>query len=112
MRPTYAGSPGVSIAPGLVQWPQMSLSGAFLRREGAEGGPALLDFLAPAVRAEDLPFLVVDKRKDFGEESLAIVADKFVAGHTNLLGEGVARKILEPETTEHNTVLAFSYSTG
>ncbi|MGA8340499.1 MAG: hypothetical protein WB781_01065 [Candidatus Sulfotelmatobacter sp.] len=59
-----------------------------------------------------LPFLVVDKRKDLGEELLTIVADKFVAGHTNLLGEGVAGGILELERAEHNMVLAFSYSTS
>ena len=90
----------------------MPLSGAFLRGDGAERRPALLDFPAPAVRAEDLPFLVVDKREDFGKELLAIVADKFVAGDTNLLGERVAGGILEPKRAEHNMVLAFSYSTG
>ena len=90
----------------------MPLSGAFLGGDGAERRPALLDFLAPAVRAEDLPFLVVDKSKDLGEELLAIVADKFVAGHTHLRGEAVAGEILEPERAEHNMVLAFSYSTG
>ena len=39
-------------------------SGAFLRRDCVEGGPALLDFLAAAVRTEDLPLLVVDKGQD------------------------------------------------
>jgi hypothetical protein len=60
----------------------------------------------------DFSLLVVDERQDRREESLAIVAEKFVAGHTNLLGEGVAREILEPAAAEHNLVLAFSYSTG
>jgi hypothetical protein len=35
----------------LVQPPQMRLSGALLRRDGIEGGPALLDFLAATVGA-------------------------------------------------------------
>ncbi len=33
----------------------------------AESGPALLDFLAAAVRAEDFPFFVVDEQQDLGE---------------------------------------------
>jgi hypothetical protein len=52
------------------------------------------------------------QREVSGEDLLAIVADKFVAGHTNLLGEGVAGEILEPEKAGHNMVLAFSCSTG
>jgi len=90
----------------------MPLSGAFLRGDGAERRPALLDFLAPAVRAEHLSFLVVDKRKDLGEELLAIVADKFVAGHTNLLRKrsGWGNSRTGKSGAQH--VLAFSYSTG
>jgi len=68
--------------PEMVQAPQTRLSGALLRRNGVESGPALLDFLAAAVRAEDFSFFVVDKRQDLGEEFLAIVAEEFVAGHT------------------------------
>src|SRR6266852_8833491 len=68
--------------PEMVQPPQTRLSGALLRRNGVESGPALLDFLAAAVRAEDFPFFVVDKGQDLGEEFLAIVAEEFVAGHT------------------------------
>ena len=65
----------------MVQRPQTRLSGALLRRNGVERGPALLDFLAAAVRTEDFPFFVVDKGQDLGEEFLAIVAEEFVAGH-------------------------------
>jgi hypothetical protein len=67
----------------------MLLSGALLRCDGAEDRPALLDFLAAAVRAEDLTLLVVDEGQDLGEVFLAIVAEKLVMGHANLLGEGV-----------------------
>ncbi len=35
-------------------------SRALLRRDDGKGGPALLDFLAAAVRADDLSLLVVD----------------------------------------------------
>ncbi len=66
----------------MVQPPQTRLSGALLRRNGVEGGPALLDFLAAAMRAEDFPFFAVDKGQDLGEEFLAIVAKEFVACHT------------------------------
>jgi hypothetical protein len=92
-----------------VQLPQTLLSGALLRRDGGEGGPALLDFLAATVRAEDLPLLVVDEGQDLGEEFLAIVAEKFVVRHTNLLGEGVAREILDLATAEHNMVKAQTF---
>jgi len=82
----------------------MRSSGALLRGDGSEDGPALLAFLAASVRAEDLPCGVVDERQDCREELLAIVAEKFVAGHTNLLGQGVAREILELASAEHNMV--------
>jgi hypothetical protein len=62
-------------------------SRALLRRDGVEGRPALLDVLAPAVRAEDLPLLVVDEGQDLGEEFFAIVAEEFVMGHTSFLTE-------------------------
>jgi hypothetical protein len=58
------------------------------------------------VRAEDLSLFVVDERQDPGEEFFAIVAEEFVMRHTDLLGEGVAREILELATAEHNMVLA------
>src|SRR5216684_2266843 len=86
----------------MVQPPQTRLSGALLRRNGVESGPALLDFLAAAVRAEDFPFFVVDEEQDLGEEFLAIVAEEFVMGHTSLLTEGGNREILEPRRDEHN----------
>jgi len=60
--------------------------------------------LLPQVRAKDLPLLVVDEGQDLGEVFLAIMAEKFVPGHTNLLGEGAAREILELATAEHNMV--------
>jgi hypothetical protein len=62
-------------------------SRALLRGDGVEGRPALLDVLAPAVRAEDLPLLVVDEGQDLGEEFFAIVAEEFVMGHTSFLTE-------------------------
>jgi len=89
-----------------MQPPQMRLSGALLRRDDGKGGPALLDLLAAAERAEDFPLFVVDKRQDLGEVFLAIVAEKFVMGHTDLLGEGVIGGILEPPTAEHNMVFS------
>jgi hypothetical protein len=67
-------------------------SRALLRRDDGKGGPALLDFLAAAVRADDLSVFVVDEGQDSGEEFFAIVAEKFVMGHTDLLGEGVLGK--------------------
>jgi hypothetical protein len=85
-------------------------SRALLRRDGVEGRPALLDVLAPAVRAEDLPLLVVDEGQNLGEEFLAIVAEEFVMGHPCLLTQGVNREILEPGTDEHNMVLAHATS--
>jgi hypothetical protein len=62
--------------------------------------------VAAAVWAQDLPCGVVDKRQNRREELLAIFAEKLIARHTNLLGEGVAGTILEPEGGEHNMVLA------
>ncbi len=88
--------------PKMLQPPQRRLSGALLRRNGVESEPALLDFLAAAVRAEDFPFFVVDEEQDLGEEFLAIVAEEFVMGHTSLLTEGGNREILEPRRDEHN----------
>jgi hypothetical protein len=58
----------------------MRLSGALLRRAGAEGQPALLDVVAAAAWAEDLPCSLVDERQDRREELLAMAAEKFVAG--------------------------------
>jgi hypothetical protein len=46
-----------------------------------KAGPALLDFLAATVRAEDVSLFVVDEGQDPGEEFLAVAAEKFVAGH-------------------------------
>jgi hypothetical protein len=65
----------------------MALSGALLRRDDGKGGPTLLDILAPAVRADDLSLFVVDEGQDLREELFAIVAEKFVMGHTDLLGK-------------------------
>ena len=59
----------------------MRLSGALLRSDGGEGGPALLDSLAAAVRADDFAFLILGKRQHLREAFLAIVAGKFVVGH-------------------------------
>jgi hypothetical protein len=64
----------------------------------------LLDFLAAAVRAKDFPFFVVDKGQDLGEEFLAIVAEEFVAGHTQPPRRRANGRILEPGTDEHNMV--------
>jgi hypothetical protein len=63
------------------------VSGTLLRRNGGEGGPALLDFLAATVRTEDLSFFVVDEGQNFREVFLAIVAEKFVAGHRTSSGK-------------------------
>jgi hypothetical protein len=56
-------------------------SDALFGGDGGEGGPALLDILAAAMRAAQLSFLVVDERKNLFEESLAIPADELVVGH-------------------------------
>src|SRR6266496_395563 len=52
MPPTYAGLPKGVNCPELVQWPQMPLSGALLRRDGIERRPAVLNaFAAPSLAA-------------------------------------------------------------
>jgi hypothetical protein len=56
----------------MVQPPQARLSGALLRRNSVESGPALLDFLAAAVWAEDFSFFVVDEEQDLGESFLQL----------------------------------------
>jgi hypothetical protein len=88
----------------MVQWQQTPLSGGFLRRDSVEGRPALLDALTAAVRAEDSSLFVVDEGQDPGEEFLAIAAEEFVAGHPNLLEEGVAGEILKLATAERNMI--------
>jgi hypothetical protein len=67
----------------------LACSGALLRGDDGKGGPALLDLLAATVRAEDFSLFVVDEGQDLREDFLAIVAEKFVMRHTDLLGEGV-----------------------
>jgi hypothetical protein len=71
---------------------------------GPNEGPALLDFLAAAIRTEDLSLFVIDEGQDFGEVFLTIVAEEIVVGHTTSSGK-VAEIILELATAEHNLVL-------
>jgi len=79
-------------------------SRALLGGDGGEGGPALLHFLATAVRAQNLTLFVVDEREDLGEQFFAIVAEEFVVGHTHLpqflKGSG---RILDPGDGGINT---------
>ena len=49
----------------------MRFSGALLRRAGSEGQPALLDVVAAAAWAENLPCSLVDERQHRREEILA-----------------------------------------
>lgn len=67
---------------GDLRLPGPRRSGALLRHERAERGPALLDVLAATVRTAYLPFSVVNERQDRGEELFAMVTDELVVGHT------------------------------
>src|SRR5439155_2595346 len=59
-------------------------SGALLRGDGGKRGPALLDVLAAAVRALHLAFFVFRERQNLVKEFLAVTAEEFVVGHTDL----------------------------
>jgi hypothetical protein len=80
-------------------------SGALLRRDGGKRGPALLDVLAAAVRTLHLAFFVIHERQNFVEELIAITAEEFVVGHTDLhsLEKGDGR-ILDPSVGRFNMV--------
>ena len=59
-------------------------SGALLRGDDGERGPALLDILAAAMRASHVAFLIVDESQDLRKGFLAGVAEELVVGHTDL----------------------------
>jgi hypothetical protein len=44
------------------------------------------------VRADNVAFLVINKGKDFIEERLAVEAEEFIDGHTDLSCEGFLQK--------------------
>jgi hypothetical protein len=54
-----------------------STLGSFLGSDGTERGPTLLDFPASAVRAGDIPFLVVHQLQDLRKRFLALAAIEF-----------------------------------
>ena len=55
-------------------------SGALVRRDSGEGGPALLNVLAAAVRTQDFALFVVGERKNLVEEFLAAAARRIRSG--------------------------------
>jgi len=59
----------------------IKFSGALLR---GDGGPALLDIRAAAIRAAHLAFVIVDQSQSPRKGFLARMAEKFVVGHANL----------------------------
>lgn len=81
----------------------LHFSGALLRRRSQERRSALFNLLAAAVRAAEVSLFIVSAARVFGEELLASVTEKFVTEHSDLLGEGVVKEILEPATEEHNS---------
>ena len=62
-------------------------SRALVRHNGRDSGPALLNVLAAAVRANNFAFLVVDQGEDLVKEFLAVAAEEFVVGHAALHSE-------------------------
>jgi hypothetical protein len=63
---------------------ECAYSGTLLGRDGGEGGPALLDSPAAAVRADDFAILILGKRQHLRECFLAGVAEELVVRHWDL----------------------------
>src|SRR5260370_28642794 len=63
-------------------------SGALLRGDGREGGPALLDLVTATVRAGSLFRVMLCDCQNLRESFLAGVADELIVGHTDLPGPG------------------------
>jgi hypothetical protein len=59
-------------------------SGALLRGDGREGGPALLDLVTAAVRAGSLFRVMLCDGQNLRECFLAGVADELIVGHIDL----------------------------
>ena len=59
-------------------------SGALLRGDGGKRGPGLLDVLAAAVRTGDLFLLMPSNGQILQKGFLAVTAEEFVVGHTDL----------------------------
>ena len=59
-------------------------SGALLRSDGGKRGPALLDVLAAAVRTGNLFILMSGNGQSLQKGFLAVTAEEFVVGHTDL----------------------------
>lgn len=93
-------------------FPAVEFSCALLPRYSRKCCLTLLDFLTAAVGAAHVRFCVLDGRQNFREESLAVVAEKFVAGHKGLLGEGVVKEILELRESRHNDIFRIPGSTS
>jgi hypothetical protein len=72
-------------------------SGALLRCDRGKRGPALLDVLASAVGTGDLFLLMPSNGQSLQEGFLAVTAEEFIVGHTDLhsfeKGDG---RILDP----------------
>jgi hypothetical protein len=69
-------------------------SRAFLGRDSGEGGPALLDVLAAAVRAYDVALFVVGEGENLVKEFLAVLTEELVVGHGASLGKEWKERIL------------------
>jgi hypothetical protein len=65
-------------------WGVHMWSGALLRGDGGKRGPALLDVLAAAVRTGDIFFLMPSNGQSLQKGFLAVAAEEFVVGHTDL----------------------------
>src|SRR5438067_158804 len=78
-------------------------SGALLRSDGGKRGPALLDVLAAAVRAGNLFILMSGNGQSLQKGFLAVTAEEFVVGHTDLHRvKNCDGKILDPLVVRFN----------
>jgi hypothetical protein len=78
-------------------------SGALLGGDGGKRGPALLDVVAAAVRALHLTLFVFHEGQNLVEEFLAVTAEEFVVGHTDLHSfENGDGRILDPLVDRFN----------
>src|SRR6266699_2657020 len=82
--PSIWSEPKENLSKRIRETPWTLASGALVRRDSGEGGPALLNVLAAAVRTQDFALFVSGEWKNLVEEFLAIVAQEFVVRHRDL----------------------------